>query len=65
MSHPKSKEARDAFRRFMGVAPDAFDFAAAQIPSPLTAEVGREFGSSANHISFPHSILFVCLLRKK
>lgn len=38
----KRKEARDAFRRFMAAHPDAFDYAVAQIPSALTAEMEEE-----------------------
>uniref|UniRef100_A0A383V3M5 VLRF1 domain-containing protein n=1 Tax=Tetradesmus obliquus TaxID=3088 RepID=A0A383V3M5_TETOB len=34
-----NKEVRDAFRRFMAAEPDAWDYAAADVPSPLTDEM--------------------------
>lgn len=38
----KDKPTRDCFRRFMAQQPTAYDYAAAQIPSPLTEEMERE-----------------------
>ncbi len=40
----KSKEVRDAFRRFMAAHPDMYNYAEAQIPSPLTPEVSVRLG---------------------
>ena len=33
---------RDCYRRFMAQQPMAYDYAAAQIPSPLTEDMERE-----------------------
>ena len=38
----KEKAVRDCFRRFMAQRPKAYDYTAAQIPSPLTEEMERE-----------------------
>ena len=38
----REKAVRDAFRRFMAQFPTAFDYTAAQVPSPLTEEKERE-----------------------
>lgn len=38
----KDKPTRDCFRRFMAQHPMAYDYGAAQIPSPLTEEMERE-----------------------
>ncbi|RUS73022.1 hypothetical protein EGW08_019208 [Elysia chlorotica] len=35
-------EARNVFRRFMSIWPDRYDYATAQIPSPLTEEMEQE-----------------------
>lgn len=36
---PLSWQVRDAFRRFMGQQPDAWDYSTSDIPSPLTDEM--------------------------
>lgn len=38
----REKAVRDVFRRFMAQFPTAYDYTAAQIPSPLTEEKERE-----------------------
>ena len=38
----KEKEVRDVFRRFMAQFPAAYDYGAAQIPSPLTETMEKE-----------------------
>mmetsp|Transcript_29807 Transcript_29807/g.48122 ORF Transcript_29807/g.48122 Transcript_29807/m.48122 type:complete len:644 (+) Transcript_29807:313-2244(+) len=38
----KDKETRNVFRKFMGWRPDAWDWAKAKVPSPLTDEIERE-----------------------
>ena len=38
----REKAVRDVFRRFMAQFPTAYDYAAAQVPSPLTEEKERE-----------------------
>lgn len=38
----KSKEVRDNFRRFMAEFPDKYNYSAAKIPSPLTAEMEKQ-----------------------
>ena len=40
----KNKATRDVFRRFMAAHPSAWDYSAAQIPSPLTEEMEQERG---------------------
>ena len=37
----KDKPVRDSFRRFMGDFPSAYDYPAAQVPSPLTEAMER------------------------
>ena len=38
----KEKPVRDCYRRFMAQQPTAYDYAAAQIPSPLTEDMERD-----------------------
>jgi len=38
----REKAVRDVFRRFMAQFPTAYEYAAAQVPSPLTEEKERE-----------------------
>ena len=38
----KEKSVRDCYRRFMAQHPLAYDYTAAQIPSPLTEDMERE-----------------------
>lgn len=51
----KDKECRNEFRRFMGRHPTAFDYKSAQIPAPLTREVGEQ-----EHLVLSPSAVHMC-----